>query len=161
MKKAFLLNVLLNTPLLLHPGQAPMPQPAPPDYGFLWRDGAERPRPKAHLTHDKIQQVAFQNIPTNTVITAEIDDPRDPNQQESRIVLVQENGNLWSLDFAIIQPTTINYPTKELAQQHALAFLTQPSAERKQQEREEEAKRKQEKRQRMKYDKYRLGRKRG
>ena len=155
-KKLFIINAILSMPTWLLSSQQQAPQQASSDYGFLWRDGAEKQRPHEHLTHEKLKRVAFLNLPPDTILTAETNDLRDPNQQESRIAFIQQNGAEWCLDFAIIQPTTETYPSKKLAQEHALAFLLQSSQERKQQEREDTAKRKQAKRLRMKKDKYRL-----
>jgi hypothetical protein len=151
MKKIFILNSWLFLQSSIHPAQAPI------DEGHLFRVGNQT-REQSHWTRDSVEQLTINDMRDDTILSAETDDSRDPNEQESRIALIQKDeSGKWLVDFATIQPQTFAFTTKEKAQAFTLNFLTQSSQDKKEQEIKDKAKRINEKRQRLKTQKYRIG----
>lgn len=150
MKKIFILCFFLSLQKTTSPSQAPI------DEGYLFRIGDQH-REHIHWPRESVNQLSIDDMKEDTILTAETDDSRDPNEQESRIALIQQHrsGN-WLVDFATIQPKTLEFTTKERAQNYVLNFLTQSSEDKKVKEIQDKANRINAKRQRLKTQKYRI-----
>ena len=151
MRIIFILSSLLFFQSSINPAQAPI------DEGYLFRIGTQH-RAHKHFTLSRAQQLTINDMVDDTILTAETDDSRDPNEQESRIAIIQQyDAGGWLVDFATIQPQTFAFTTKEKAQDFTLNFLTQSSNDKKEQEIKDKANRINAKRQRLKTQKYRIG----